>query len=203
MFMLGSDHPIFHHVLNEIHGSLPNYPIACLTNLGWVCFGPTLVDEFRRESRSHFTRTYRTQQVDRQPPPEDILRKFWDLEVLGIKDTGNQQAMTADERAATAAVAGSLKFEGGRYEVGIPWKHGEPDLSSNYDAAILRLESQERSLRKKGTDIVEAYGKILQEYEKKGYIAKVPTSTAKEQWFLPHFPVIKPSKHTTKFKCFS
>ncbi len=198
--MLGSDHPIFHHVLNEIHGSLPNDPIARLTNLGWVCFGPTLVDEFRRESRSHFTRTYRTQQVDRQPPPEDILRKFWDLEVLGIKDTGNQQAMTVDERAATAAVAGTLKFEGGRYEVGIPWKHGEPDLSSNYDAAILRLESQERSLRKKGTDIVETYGKILQEYEKKGYIAKVPTSIAKEQWFLPHFPVIKPSKHTTKVR---
>jgi hypothetical protein len=106
--------------------------------------------------------------------------------------------MTADERAATAAVAGSLKFEGGRYEVGIPWKHGEPNLSSNYDAAVLRLENQERSLRRKGTDIVEAYGTILQEYEKKGYIAKVPTSTVKEQWFLPHFPVIRPSKHTTK-----
>ncbi|CAB3978875.1 Hypothetical predicted protein [Paramuricea clavata] len=36
--------------------------------------------------------------------------------------------MTADERAATATVAGSLKFENGLYEVGIPWNDGEPKL---------------------------------------------------------------------------
>ena len=48
--MIGSDHPLFHLVLKEICGSRPNDPIARLTNLGWVCFGPTLVEEFRRKS---------------------------------------------------------------------------------------------------------------------------------------------------------
>ena len=139
--MLGSDHPVFHHVLKEVHGSQPSDPVARLTNLGWVCFGPTLVNEFRRNSRSHFTRTYRTCHVNKQPPPDDILRKFWELEALGIKENTEEQPMAVDERAAT--VAGSLKFENGLYEVGIPWKDGEPKLTNNYDAALLRLQSQE------------------------------------------------------------
>ena len=115
--MLGIDNPVFHYVLEEVRGSQTSDPVARLTNLGWVCFGPTLVNEFRRNSRSHFTRTYRTCHVDQQPPPDDILRKFWELEALGIKETSEKQAMTVDERAATATVAGSLKFENGLYEV--------------------------------------------------------------------------------------
>ena len=55
--MIGSDHPVFHHVLKEACGDQPNDPIARLTNLGWVCFVPTLVEEFRCNTHSHFTRT--------------------------------------------------------------------------------------------------------------------------------------------------
>jgi hypothetical protein len=108
--------------------------------------------------------------------------------------------MTADERAATATVAGSLKFENGLYEVGIPWKDGEPKLTNNYEAVLLRLQSQVKSLRKKDPSILEAYSKVFKDYEKKGYIQKVPKSEVEQQWFLPHFPVIKPSKDTTKVR---
>jgi hypothetical protein len=89
--MLGSDNPVFQYVLEEIRGSQPS---------GWVCFGPTLVNEFRRNSRSHFTRTYRTCHIDPQPPPDDILRKFWELEALGIKETSEKQAMTAGRKSS-------------------------------------------------------------------------------------------------------
>ncbi len=60
--MIGSDHPLFHLALKEVSGRRSSDPIARLTNLGWVCFGPTLVEDFRRDSRTHFTRTYRTSQ---------------------------------------------------------------------------------------------------------------------------------------------
>ena len=113
--MIGIDHPIFHLVLEEVCGGQPNGPIARLTNLGWVCFGPTLVEEFRRNSRSHFTRTYRSNQVNKQPPPDDILRKFWELESLGIKDQ-TDHPMIVEEKAAATRVAETLKFENGRYE---------------------------------------------------------------------------------------
>ena len=74
--MIGSDYPVFHHVLKEACGDQPNDPVTRLTNLGWVCFGPTLVEEFRRNTHSHFTRTYRSSQVNKPPPPDDILRAF-------------------------------------------------------------------------------------------------------------------------------
>ena len=197
--MIGSDHPLFHLVLKEIHGSRHNDPIARLTNLGWVCFGPTLVKEFRQKSQSHFTRTYRSNQVSKQPPPDDILRKFWELESIGIKEESGMQ-MTVEEKAAMTKVAETLTFENGRYTVGIPWREGEPKLGNSYEAALVRLKSQEKSLKRKGPDIMKAYSHVFEEYEKKDYIKKIPKSETKEQWILPHFPVIRLDKDTTKVR---
>ena len=53
--MIGSDPPVFHHMVKKACGNQPNDPVARLTNLGWVCFGPTLVEEFRPNSCSHST----------------------------------------------------------------------------------------------------------------------------------------------------
>lgn len=50
--MIGSDHPVFHHVLKEACGDQPNDPVARLTNQGWVCFGPILVEEFQHNTHS-------------------------------------------------------------------------------------------------------------------------------------------------------
>ena len=197
--MIGSDHPVFHHVLKEACGNLANDPVARLTNLGWVCFGPTLVEEFRRHSRSHSTRTYRSSLIREQPPPDDVLRKFWELESSGIKDkTG--QALTPEEQAAVGQVSETLMFENGRYSIGIPWRDGEPKLENNYEVALMRLKSQEKSLKKKGPEVAKAYNQIFEDYEKKGYIQRVPRSKEENQWFLPHFPVIREDRATTKVR---
>ena len=59
--LIGSDHPIFHQVFREVPGKQGNEPIARLTKLGWVCFGPTEACQLRQQSRSHLSvRTYRT-----------------------------------------------------------------------------------------------------------------------------------------------
>jgi hypothetical protein len=47
---------------------------------------------------------------------------------------------------------------------------------------------------------MKAYSEIIEDYEKKGYIQKVSKTEKGEQWYLPHFPVIKPSKETTKVR---
>jgi hypothetical protein len=73
-------------------------------------------------------------------------------------------------------------------------------LTNNYEAALLRLQSQDKSFRKKDPIILEAYSKVFKDYEKKGYIQKIPKSEVEQQWFLPHFPVIKPSNDTTKVR---
>ena len=137
--LIGSDHPLFHHVLKEVHGSKTTDPIARLTNLGWVCFGPTIVEEHRRKSRSYSTRTYRSSQVE-QPTVQQQdhqLRQFWELEALGIKDTDDR---TFDEKEAVVKVTESTIYDKGRYSVGIPWKKEEPNLNNNYDMALIRLK---------------------------------------------------------------
>ena len=197
--MIGSDQPVFHHVLKEACGDQPNDTTARLTNLGWVCFGPTLVEEFRRNTHSHFTRTYRSSHVNKPPPPDDILRAFWELESLGIMHKPEQR-MTAEERAAVAQVSETLEVRNGRYKIGIPWKEGEPKFTNNYDVALVRLKSQEKSLKRKGPEVMEAYNKIFQGCEKKDYIRQVPQSVVEKQWFLLHFPVVKEDRVTTKVR---
>ena len=196
---IGSDHPVFDHVLKETCGNQPNDPVARLTNLGWVCFGPTLVEEFRRNSLSHFTLTYRSGQVNKPLPSDDILRAFWKLESLGIRDT-TEQTMAAEERTAVERVTVTLKCNDGRYKIGVPWKEGEPKLTNNHEVVFERRQSQKKSLRRKGPEVMKAYSKIFDDYEKKNYIQKGPKSEVEEQWFLPHFQVIREDRVTTKVR---
>lgn len=81
--MIGSNHKVFHHVLKEAYGNQPNDAVGRLTNLGRVSFGPTLVEEFRKNSRSHFTHTYRSSQVIKPLPPDDILCAIWNSNPRG------------------------------------------------------------------------------------------------------------------------
>ena len=138
-------------------------------------------------------------QVNEPPPPDDILRAFWEFESLGIMDK-SERRMTAEERVAVAQVSETLEVRNGQYKIGIPWKEGEPKFTNNYDVAIVRLKSQEKSLKRKGPEVMEAYNKIFQDYEKKDYIRQVPQSEVEKQWFLPHFPVVKEDRVTTKVR---
>lgn len=119
---------------------------------------------------------------------------------MGIRDE-DTQLLTPDEvRASKLAEETLHQLEDNRYEMGIPWKANEPRFTSNYEQAISRLESLERSLRKKGVEISTSYNNIVEEYLEKGYVRKVPSTADKDQWFLPHFPVIRNDKATTKVR---
>ena len=48
--LIGSDYPVFHRILRELHGPNEHDPIARLTNLGWVCSGPTSTPGFHDRS---------------------------------------------------------------------------------------------------------------------------------------------------------
>ena len=82
--------------------------------------------------------------------------------------------------------------------MGIPWKKEEPNLNNNYDMALIRLKSQEKSLERKGSEATHTYNKIIEDYEKKGYVKKIEKTNEINQWFLPHFAVIKEERTTTK-----
>lgn len=91
-----------------------------------------------------------------------------------------------------------MKFVDDHYEVAIPWKEEKPDLPCNYDMALQRLENTEKRLMK-NPEVRDSYSKTIEQYLEKGYIRKINQDEEKSgKWFLPHFPVIRPDKSTTK-----
>lgn len=116
--MIGSDHPVFHHVLKEACHDQPNDPVAHLTNLGWVCFGPTLVEELRHNVTLIHISLVRTAAVKSTSSHHlmTFCMPFGNSSLWGLQ-TKVEQLMTAKERAAVAQVAETLEFKNGRYKI--------------------------------------------------------------------------------------
>ena len=72
-------------------------------------------------------------------------------------------------------------------------------LPDNYSMALNRLQCTEKKL-KQCPELGEAYKTVVQSYQDRGYIYKVPHDEIKpdQVWYLPHFPVLRPDKSTTK-----
>ena len=67
--------------------------------------------------------------------------------------------------------------------------------------ALSMLTNLEKSLQRKSAKVGQAYNAIIEDYERKHYIRKVPGSRLNEdQWLLPHFPVVREDKTTTKVR---
>ena len=112
--------------------------------------------------------------------------------------------LTPSEREAERLTVDTLKHDGQRYEVGIPWLRGleEPDIEENRKTAEHRLNSLLSMLERKPA-IKLQYAAVLQSHLKKGYTRLVPEKEAQggmKQWFLPHFPVVREDKVTTKVR---
>ena len=67
--------------------------------------------------------------------------------------------------------------------------------------ALSRLRSTERNL-KKDSRVAEEYRATIQAYVEKGYLRKVPSDEQPldNVWYLPHFPVVRMDKTTTKVR---
>ena len=98
-------------------------------------------------------------------------------------------------------VAETLIFEDGHYSIGLPWKTKDHDLPDNFTMAMHRLQSTEKRLQK-SPELDKVYSDVLETYQDKGYIRKVlPEDEKPDQvWYLPHFPILRPDKTTTKIR---
>ena len=130
----------------------------------------------------------------------NLMKQFWSLEAIGITPRVDRQ-LTPDERLAVNKVKETMRFTGERYEVAVPWKHDRPNLESNRQMAEKRLRSVERKLMQVKS-LAQAYRSVIDDYIEKGYIREVPKVEPKpaSEWFLPHFPVVRPEKSTSKVR---
>ena len=180
--------------MEEIYGE-PGEPVARCTPLGWTCVGSP--EKCLSSELSCYVQSFH---VHTSADLDYALRKCWELEAIGMNNDNND-VYTPPEKDAMAKVAASRRYVDGCYEVGIPWIQEEITLENNRVLAQKRLENLERSLQHR-PEVARKYNEVLSSHLKKGYIRKLTPeeSIVRPKWFLPHFPVIREDKATTKVR---
>uniref|UniRef100_A0A914WWH6 Integrase catalytic domain-containing protein n=1 Tax=Plectus sambesii TaxID=2011161 RepID=A0A914WWH6_9BILA len=125
------------------------------------------------------------------------VEEFWSLEAIGIKDSPD----TKDDDLALQQLDDTIMFNNGRYNVKWPWKSEFPQLPDNYWLCYGRLKSLMKRFSGE-TDLLKKYNDIIQDQLAKEIIEKVEEKdeAGPIQHYLPHHPVVTPSKTTTKVR---
>ena len=200
--LIGSDYYNRLFPMKEVCGG-DDEPSARLCPLGWTAIGTIDVYEWHGACNTGFLHTYRMQRLNSNDSElNNLMKQFWSLEAIGITPQGiDNWLQMRGERLAVNKVNETLRFNGKRYEVAVPWKHDRPDLPPNRQMAERGLLSVEKKL-KQDESLAQAYQLVIDDYKSKGYIREVLEEEPKpsSEWFLLHFPVVCPEKATTKVR---
>ena len=112
--------------------------------MGWTAIGTIGTSEGRVASNTGYLNTYHIQQSECSDGDLNyVLKQFWNLEAIGITPQV-EQPLSPEEKLAFDKVNESIRFDGERYEVAVPWKHERPELPSNRQMAEKRLRTVEK-----------------------------------------------------------
>ncbi|KAL5514973.1 hypothetical protein EMCRGX_G000071 [Ephydatia muelleri] len=145
-----------------------NGPTALETRFGWVLSGPVhgspvqvsstnLISSHVLKQEASCVQHHDLERLDLQ------LKRFWDLETLGI---GEAEPDVYDKFLE------GVSFKAGRYEVELPWKEIHPDLPENYQLCQRRLWNLVKRLQQEPS-VLKEYDGIIKEQLNKGIIEVV------------------------------
>ncbi|GFW80406.1 integrase catalytic domain-containing protein [Trichonephila clavipes] len=130
---------------------------------------------------------------------DNQLKQFWELEEIpNVKD----KLLTSEEQFVETHFQNTYACNSdGRFVVKLPFFKSNSELGDSKPAAISRLLAMERKF-KNNPDFEKQYKEFMNEYESLGHMSLVNSRshTSKDQNFLPHHAVIKPSSLTTKLR---
>ena len=189
--LIGLDCADLHAAMTEVRGS-PGQPIARLTPLGWTCIGNPTSDT--GVLQTNFVYTYFLHETPTIGEINDTLQKFWQVESVQC----DEHMLSVNDRMILQKSKESMVYSENMYEVRIPWKDDTPMLPNSYEMAVRRLEGTEKRLRR-DSSVGESYCATIEQYVEKDYIRKVENDSVNQPgWYLPHFPVVRLDKATTK-----
>ena len=172
--LIGSDHYwklVTGQVVKQDGG-----PTAIKTHLGWVLSGPA--EGLQQETVINLISTHSSHmlRVDSITEPESLdagLKRFWELESLGILKEENPVQQQFSQR---------ISFKGGRYEVHLPWKSAHPPLPDNYDLCRNRLGGLLNRLRQ-DPEKLQQYDAVIQDQLRQGVVEVVSEPAKLERDF--------------------
>ncbi|XP_044729583.1 uncharacterized protein LOC123292935 [Chrysoperla carnea] len=160
-------------------------PIAVESSLGYVVMGcaPLL-------SSTDQTQIFCTTMDE--PPIENILKRFWELEEVSVSVAMDPE----DEYCENLFVSTVDRDPTGRYIVSLPFKNHPSNLGDSYSFAYKRYLSLERRL-KASPELKLEYDKIIQDYLNQGHMSIVEENDSDSTtYYIPHHPIFKASSST-------
>ncbi|GFW68730.1 integrase catalytic domain-containing protein [Trichonephila clavipes] len=175
------------HRIKRLDSSL----VAVETSLGWSLQG-------KCDERSDCTSVHLVHSEDESISTE--LRRFWEIESLGILDKGSMTLGNGDEEILSEFDK-SVNFVDGRYRVNLPWKPGMREaLQNNKTVARKRFEGLVRRF-KCDHELFCEYKDVIDDYVREGIVERTCDSLLDSQGFyLPHHAVIRSDKTTSHIR---
>lgn len=169
--------------------------VAQLTSFGWMLSGSW--PDISKQPRSQVSHL----NLCLQNIPESLIRKFWDLESIGIPPDEKEE-----EGVVLKNFNQTIQYQEGRYIVGLPWKQScqKDQLANNEVMARKRMYALDRKLNS-DPDLKTRYDEAILAFESEGIIHEVPAEELNctpihPVFYLPHRPVVKESSLTTKVR---
>ena len=124
-------------------------------------------------------------------------RQFWETGSIGIKEPCCETQSKADAFV-------DIKFNGERYEVGLPWKDEREAIPSEFQLCFNRLRSLHKKLRKDPL-LLKEYDEIINEQYRMKIIGEVPLAESsnifsEDVHYLPHHALLRQDRQTTKVR---
>ena len=169
----------------------PREPVAKRNCFGWYILGQV-------DSGSNSMSEIRSVDVATLSAVEDI-KKLINQDFLGVRPT---ELCTCSKNALcenkfVKALSTSTTLVDGRVQVKMPWKEAGLQKRSNYDLALKRMYSAEKSFKKR--DCFEIVDEEVQKLVEQGFVLKVPHenfSHSQPEWYMPLQAVFTPEKST-------
>ena len=95
------------------------------------------------------------------------LKRFWELESMGIN------SVESEIPSEQQGFVDNIRFNGTRYEVGLPWKSNHRTIDDDYELCRNRLRSLHQKLLKDPKHLKE-YNRNIQEQLAMGIVEEVP-----------------------------
>lgn len=124
-----------------------------------------------------------------------LIRSSWDLESIGLKDSLHEDDPSLTKFEET------IRHDGVRYEVSLPWNGRQDQLKDNFASAEKRLFGLERRLR--GSDLAGEYDAALDKFEAEGFVEEVTSRggpISGPHFYMPHRPVVREDSSTTRIR---
>ena len=130
-------------------------------------------------------------------PLKQSIPDLWSLETLGIE----HPSPVKDDDVALQHFHSTVECTDNRYIVRWPWNGQQQFLPDNYGLTLGRFRTLSRRLST-DSSLLEQYDKVIQQQADMGIIEQMtPDSvTGPQLHYLPHQPVLTPTKTTTKLR---